>query len=640
MKIAIALFVYDRSYHTNKVLEALKENTVLPEKLFIFQDGIKPETNLCEWEKVNRLIANLDWCNSEIIVSEHNNGLATSIVTGINYTLKQYDAIIVLEDDCVPEQNFVNFMLQCFEKYKDHKRVYSVSGYSWPISIEKDSYDVYGCGRISSWGWGTWKDRWEQYNVDNNILKRLKQDKNKSCNLAMWASDCEQMLLGNIVGRNDSWAVYWALRVIELNGICINPYESLIQNIGLDGSGVHCGISDRFKVKVSEKVKSEFILPDQIEMRGNVKTAFANLYGNYTAVNEESLSKENVLVYGAGKFFAKYEKMLNEKYYIVAFVDRGKRGCFAGKKFVHLDEIVNYEYSHIIIMVANVQECIHIAKELIKNLKIDYKKIILGHSLFGGYHKGIDKISICEEGNLLLRFEDVSIKVRSMDEFNNVYETLGQHIYHYRINNGKRDVVLDIGMNVGDSVLYFLHKSSVDKVYGYEPFKQPFMMAKENLRDYYCNKERLEIFQYGISSENEKRKISFNGDMTCGQSTIESVRERAYEIYQSMGLVNQLNEETEEIQVYRASDIFEPIIQKYCDHNIILKMDCEGEEYCIIEELLQSGLLVKIKFLMMEWHYKGKNALLNYLEKAGFSWWSTDKSKDMGLIYAYRCDNI
>ena len=45
MKIAIALFVYDRSYHTNKVLEALKENTVLPEKLFIFQDGIKPETN-------------------------------------------------------------------------------------------------------------------------------------------------------------------------------------------------------------------------------------------------------------------------------------------------------------------------------------------------------------------------------------------------------------------------------------------------------------------------------------------------------------------------------------------------------------------------------------------------------------------
>lgn len=50
-------------------------------------------------------------------------------------------------------------------------------------------YDVYGCGRISSWGWGTWRDRWEQYSVDNNALKRLKEDKSR--NLAVWENDLE-----------------------------------------------------------------------------------------------------------------------------------------------------------------------------------------------------------------------------------------------------------------------------------------------------------------------------------------------------------------------------------------------------------------------------------------------------------------
>ena len=114
MKTAIAIFVYDRSYHASKVLEALKDNTILPEKLFIFQDGMKTETDQCEWKKVNSLITDIDWCEKEIIVSEYNKGLACSIVSGVSYVLKNYEAIIVLEDDCVPMQNFVGFMLQCF----------------------------------------------------------------------------------------------------------------------------------------------------------------------------------------------------------------------------------------------------------------------------------------------------------------------------------------------------------------------------------------------------------------------------------------------------------------------------------------------------------------------------------------------
>ena len=40
MDIATIIFTYNRSSHTEKVLNSLKSNTVLPEKLFIFQDGL------------------------------------------------------------------------------------------------------------------------------------------------------------------------------------------------------------------------------------------------------------------------------------------------------------------------------------------------------------------------------------------------------------------------------------------------------------------------------------------------------------------------------------------------------------------------------------------------------------------------
>lgn len=70
MKIGTILFTYHRSEHTQKVLEALEKNDVLPWKLYIFQDGIKESTNYLEWKKVNKIIRNINWCETKIYISE------------------------------------------------------------------------------------------------------------------------------------------------------------------------------------------------------------------------------------------------------------------------------------------------------------------------------------------------------------------------------------------------------------------------------------------------------------------------------------------------------------------------------------------------------------------------------------------
>lgn len=640
MKTAILLFTYNRSYHTEKVITSLRNNTVLPEKLIIYQDGLNQgyENDAYEWKKVNKLINSIDWCNKEIIVSEHNKGLAQSIVSGINYAFKSYEAVIVLEDDCVAAPDFVRFMEQCFEKYEQNKSVFCVSGYSWPVLMEESQYDVYGCGRISSWGWGTWKDRWEKYNSDYDIIKRLKREKVKSRNLAMWGNDCEKMFLDKMSGNNDSWAVYWALIVIENEGICINPYDSLIQNIGLDGTGVHCGKTERFQVAFSNHMKKDFKLPDDPRILDSTKKAFASLYGNYTSTNMESKSKENILVYGLGNFFLLNEKEINEIYYIEAFVDKNKSGYFAGKKIIHMHEIKQLKYDRLLIMIQNIQECINVVKELISE-GIRAEKILLGHNFYGNYSRCIDRFLVLPEGALSVTVGQVTVKVRSLDEFNNLYEVLVDQTYHYYINNDKKDIVLDVGMNVGDASLYFLNSEKVKKVYAYEPFKETYLAARDNLKEYIQYPERVEIFQYGISNENSKRVIGFDGNMSCGQSTIAEVREKVHAIYRSWGLVQDKNDKQELIEVRDAAEVFLPIVERHSDCNIILKMDCEGEEYGIIERLFNEGILSYISFIMLEWHYKGKDCILSYLKKAGFSYWCNDKNKNMGLIYAFNINN-
>lgn len=280
MKIATLLFTYNRSWHTEQVIDGLKNNTILPQKLFVFQDGLRPGEDACEWNNVNSLIHSIDWCEKEIIVSEYNKGLADSIISGINYVFKEYDAIIVLEDDCVPAADFLNFMYQCLEKYQDMTKIYCVSGYAWPIELPEANEDIYFCGRISSWGWGTWKDRWNVYERDYTVLRQIYKNSDLSTELTVWGADLESTLIYNLKGLCNSWAVFWALIVILKEGVCINPYQSLIHNIGHDGSGVHCGNTSKFLVQMDERKNVSFNLPDNIQILETTRKVYKVFSGN------------------------------------------------------------------------------------------------------------------------------------------------------------------------------------------------------------------------------------------------------------------------------------------------------------------------------------------------------------------------
>lgn len=295
MKTGTILFTYHRSEHTRKVIEGLSQNDVLPEKLYIFQDGLKESTNYDEWKKANELINNIDWCRTEVHVSEKNLGLAKSITSGISYVLGECDAVIVLEDDCVPYKQFMRFMMSALNFYKDEEKVYSVSGYAWDVNLLKKSEDAYFNGKSSSWGWGTWKERWSQYEEDYHILDRIKKDPEADRRLQIWGKSMEDMLIGNVKGQCDSWAVFWGLKIIEKGGYCLSPYEQLVHNIGFDGSGTHCGKRQENSVKQMGGHKRIFQLPKNIESTKECEDEFQFLFGG-KQILEKSLLYQDVLM--------------------------------------------------------------------------------------------------------------------------------------------------------------------------------------------------------------------------------------------------------------------------------------------------------------------------------------------------------
>ncbi len=316
MKIATILFTYNRSNHTKRTLEALYKNKKLPEKLFIFQDGPKDKNDLGEWHKVNNIIKNVNWCKCSVIVSDINKGLKNSILYGVNYVFNFFDAVIVLEDDCVAHPLFITYMYNALSKYCDNQQVYSISGSNVPSDFNENGTDAFFSGRIESWGWGTWKNRWKKMKEDYGILARIKKDEETYKRFRIWGSDFESYLLGNIEGTCNSWATFWGMTVIENNGVCLQPYKSLIDQIGVDGTGTHSGVGE-FKQRLRDiEDLNEIVLPDKIEITKDTEERYQEYY-YWTAPEKRRGVYNDVLLEWIemkrrGKSIKKYLDLMNK----------------------------------------------------------------------------------------------------------------------------------------------------------------------------------------------------------------------------------------------------------------------------------------------------------------------------------------
>ena len=273
----IVLLVYNRPYHTKKVLEGLKKNKI--SELYIFSDGSKNAKDNAEVKEVRSLIRNIDWCETEIHVSFENKGLANSIIDGVNYMLSKYDRVIVLEDDCVPSKDFIPFMDKCLNRYEDNDRIMSVSGYSPPIRIpENYKFDIYFSYRFCSTGWGTWKRAWKFFNNDKNMYKKINESRNLRRKIFLGGKDLIPMLEKQIKSVDDSWAVFWALNIIDNKGLCINPVLPRIINIGFDNSGVHSKATNKFDVNLYKGESKNLMFPDEIIVNKEIMNKYRRFY--------------------------------------------------------------------------------------------------------------------------------------------------------------------------------------------------------------------------------------------------------------------------------------------------------------------------------------------------------------------------
>ncbi len=259
MLAPVVLFVYNRAEHTRKTLEALAKNLLADNStLYIYSDGPKADASietLNKIKEVRALIRERSWCKEVIIQdSDSNLGLTNSILKGVSEVVNEHGKIIVLEDDIVTSVGFLKYMNDALNVYETEEKVMHISGYNYPIHFKVDE-STFFMKILTSWGWATWKRAWAKYNHDiEDPFARLNSKRKINQFNINGQGDFYDQLLENKKGNIYTWAVRWYASWYFEGGYSLFPERSLVRNIGMDSSGIHCMTTDIFDSEAVEKI--------------------------------------------------------------------------------------------------------------------------------------------------------------------------------------------------------------------------------------------------------------------------------------------------------------------------------------------------------------------------------------------------
>ena len=262
----VVLFAFNRPDALRRSLAALAAADLAAETdLFIRLDGPRNEADAEKVAAVRDVALGAQGFRKvDVSWSDSNLGLGPSVIMGVERILDCSEAVIVLEDDLVVSRGFLVYMNEALRKYADDKRVFSVCGYSNRVTVPGDyPYDAYFAPRSSSWGWATWRDRWQS--VDwNPTPASLRQN---ALAFNRWGgSDCAKMLRDWMEGRNQSWAIRFCYSQFLQGKTALFPVRSLVDpSAGFDGEGTNCRRYNRFKCDFTPDGGAAFRFPETVE---------------------------------------------------------------------------------------------------------------------------------------------------------------------------------------------------------------------------------------------------------------------------------------------------------------------------------------------------------------------------------------
>jgi hypothetical protein len=235
--VPVALFVHRRPEVLGRTLECLRVSGIA--QLYVFSDGPRDDSQAGGVAKVREVVRALDWIQPVIVEQPENLGLSASIRAGLDMVFARHEAAVVIEDDIQVAPEFHAYACAALAHYAECVGVAGVTGLRLPFDASvfaEYPYDVFMCPRFSSWGWATWRDRWEGFSFDAASL-RSQIEARGDVDLGRAGADMPSMVDQAVVKETlgGAWDAFCATNVLLRGQDFVTPAWNMVENTGVSG---------------------------------------------------------------------------------------------------------------------------------------------------------------------------------------------------------------------------------------------------------------------------------------------------------------------------------------------------------------------------------------------------------------------
>jgi FkbM family methyltransferase len=144
------------------------------------------------------------------------------------------------------------------------------------------------------------------------------------------------------------------------------------------------------------------------------------------------------------------------------------------------------------------------------------------------------------------------------------------------------DVILDIGSNIGSSILFFREEFPTAKIYGFEPHPDTFRVLQKNVGSL----PAVEVFNYGLGAADASVSVPFDDADFSRFMSKDKTTDWSGPLTPTL------------CQIKHAGEVMKTLGLTKVD---LIKIDCEGAEYDVLTSL-PPDLLRQCKWIVGEMH--------------------------------------
>lgn len=227
----ILLIGYNRPDLLRGQYQRLLEFGIEKKNIYVAIDGPKNETDryLVETCQADAKKFQIPINNQKF--STKNQGCRLAVINSINWFFENNSEGIILEDDCVPSQEFFRFCEKNIDALKN-PFIFSISGSSPLSGTHHNPPGDYLSELPFIWGWCTTAKKWEEVNFETTIS--VKDFFKAIFHFRSFPISLYFFYFQSKVNKRhiDTWDTDLVWHCVKEKKFCLAPNEPLISNIG------------------------------------------------------------------------------------------------------------------------------------------------------------------------------------------------------------------------------------------------------------------------------------------------------------------------------------------------------------------------------------------------------------------------